>query len=93
MIQLDVDIVAVRRKPEIEMLEEPKRKQEGRKMEIKTGNWNTGDCGCCPSCCMPVPVSEGKDRTPPVISFGDSTAVYEDGMDESLCCRRLRSDG
>ena len=26
----------------------------------------------------------GKDRTPPVISFGDSTAVYEDGMDESL---------
>ena len=31
----------------------------------------------------------GKDRTPPVISFGDSTAVYEDGMDESLLLQEV----
>ena len=31
----------------------------------------------------------GKDRTPPLISFGDSTAVYEDGMDESLLLQEV----
>lgn len=31
----------------------------------------------------------GKDRTPPVISFGDSMTVYEDGMDESLLLQEV----
>lgn len=31
----------------------------------------------------------GKDRTPPVISFGDSMNAYEEGMDESLLLQEV----